>query len=175
MIMNIKSFLVSGGISLFAAASLITLTGCQYGGEDGKGATPSPKGSTGEEIPPLPSGKIAPAPVAGQDWPVWGRDGSGNLYSPERGLPVTFDPGKFKRGTEEIDMATTKNVRWAAKLGSQAYGNTTVANGKVYVGTNNETPRDKRHIGDRGNVYCLDEKTGELLWQLVVPSSVRAR
>jgi len=37
------------------------------------------------------------------------------------------------------------------------------------VGTNNETPRDKRHIGDRGNVYCLDEKTGELLWQLVVP------
>ena len=47
-------------------------------------------------------------------------------------------------------MATTKNVRWAAKLGSQAYGNTTVANGKVYVGTNNETPRDKRHIGDRG-------------------------
>ena len=73
---------------------------------------------------------------------VWGRDGSGNLYSPERSLPATFDPGKFKRGTEEINMATTKNVRWAAKLGSQAYGNTTVANGKVYVGTNNETPRD---------------------------------
>ena len=176
MIIKIKSFFLTGGISLFAAAGLMTLTGCQYDGEDGKGATPSPKGSTGEEIPPLPSGKIAPAPVApttiasgGQDWPVWGRDGSGNLYSPERGLPATFDPGKFKRGTEEIDMATTKNVRWAAKLGSQSYGNTTVANGKVYVGTNNETPRDKRHLGDRGNVYCLDEKTGELLWQLVVP------
>ena len=164
-------------MSLFAAVSLmVTQAGCQYGSEDGNGTSPSSRGGTGDEIPPLPSGKSVPAPVApaavaveGQDWPVWGRDGSGNLYSPERGLSATFDPGKFKRGTEEIDMATTKNVRWAAKLGSQAYGNTTVANGKVYVGTNNETPRDKRHIGDRGNVYCLDEKTGELLWQLVVP------
>ena len=103
------------------------------------------------------------------DWPVWGRNGNRNLYSPEKGLPASFDPGKFKKGTEEIDMATTKNVRWAAKLGSQAYGNTTVTGGKVFIGTNNETPRDKRHLGDRGIVYCLDEKTGELLWQLVVP------
>ena len=37
------------------------------------------------------------------------------------------------------------------------------------LGTNNESPRDERHIGDRGIVYCLDEKTGELEWQLVVP------
>ena len=103
------------------------------------------------------------------DWPVWGRDGYRNLYSPEKGLPASFDPGKFKKGTEEVDLTTTKNVRWAAKLGSQAYGNTTVANGRVYIGTNNETPRDKKHLGDRGIVYCLDEKTGELLWQLVVP------
>ena len=54
-------------------------------------------------------------------------------------------------------MDTTTNVKWVAKLGSQAYGNTTVSNGKVYVGTNNESPRDERHIGDRGIVYCLDE------------------
>ncbi|MDP7012105.1 MAG: PQQ-binding-like beta-propeller repeat protein, partial [Verrucomicrobiota bacterium] len=103
------------------------------------------------------------------DWPSWGRNAYRNLYSPEKGLPASFDPGKFRKGTEDIDMATTKNVRWAAKLGSQAYGNTTVAGGKVFIGTNNESPRDKRHVGDRGIVYCLDEKTGELLWQLVVP------
>ena len=54
------------------------------------------------------------------DWPVWGRNGNRNLYSPEKGLPASFDRGKFKRGTEEIDMGTTKNVRWAAKLCSQA-------------------------------------------------------
>ena len=81
----------------------------------------------------------------------------------------TFNPGKLKAGTEEIDLATTKNVKWVAKLGSQSYGNPTIANGRVYVGTNNDSPRDKRHLGDRSILLCLDEKTGEMHWQLVVP------
>ena len=63
----------------------------------------------------------------------------------------------------------TKNVKWIAKLGSQTYGNPTVANGRVYVGTNNDSPRDPRFKGDRSCVYCLDEKTGDLIWQLNVP------
>ncbi len=113
---------------------------------------------------------IAAATAApAEDWPVWGRNGSRNLYSPAKGAPASFEPGKFKKGTEEVDMTTTKNIRWAAKLGSQAYGNTTVSGGRVFVGTNNESPRDKRHVGDRGIVYCLDEITGKLIWQLIVP------
>ena len=56
---------------------------------------------------------------------------------------------------------------WAAKLGSQTYGNPVVAGGRVYVGTNNGNPRDEKYEGDYGNLYCLDEKTGKLLWQLV--------
>src|SRR6185503_2230462 len=91
------------------------------------------------------------------------------MYSPEKGLPAKFDPGKFKSGTEEIDLKTTKNVKWVAKLGSQSYGNTTVAGGKVFVGTNNDSPRDPKHQGDRSILMVFDEKTGELLWQLVVP------
>ena len=46
-------------------------------------------------------------------------------------IAASFDPGNFVKGTEEIDMTKTKNVRWASKLGSQAYGNTTVSGGKV--------------------------------------------
>ena len=107
--------------------------------------------------------------VWAEDWPQWGRNQSKNLYSPEKGIPHEFDPGEFKRGTEEVDLSTTRNVKWVAKLGSQAYGNTTVANGKVFVGTNNESPRDPKHKGDRGIVYCLEEETGKFLWQLVVP------
>jgi outer membrane protein assembly factor BamB len=104
-----------------------------------------------------------------QDWPQWGGNDPGrNMYSPAKGLPAKFEPGKLKQGTEEIDLTTTKGVRWVAKLGSQSYGNPVVADGKVYVGTNNETPRDKRHVGDRSILLCLDEKTGELNWQLVV-------
>ncbi len=113
---------------------------------------------------------LALATVTAEDWPQWGGNDPGrNFFSPATGLPETFNPGKVKSGTEEIDLATTKNVKWAVKLGSQSYGNPVVADGKVYVGTNNESPRDKRHVGDRSVLYCFDEKTGAFLWQLVVP------
>ena len=41
--------------------------------------------------------------------------------------------------------------------------------GKVFIGTNNEPPRDPKHQGDRSILLCFDEKTGAFLWQLVVP------
>lgn len=103
------------------------------------------------------------------DWPFWGRDSSRNMVSEETGIPDDFDPGKYKENSEEIDMATTRNIKWIAKLGSQTYGNPTISGGKVFVGTNNESPRDPTKKGDRGILYCLDEKTGELIWQLAVP------
>ena len=114
---------------------------------------------------------LAFAPIIGVavDWPQWGGKQERNMYSPAKGLPSQFDPGKPKSGTEEIDLATTKNVRWAVKVGSQSYGNVTVAGGKVFIGTNNENPRDPKHQGDRSILMCFDEKTGEFLWQLVVP------
>jgi outer membrane protein assembly factor BamB len=103
------------------------------------------------------------------DWPSWGKEHSRNMVSDEKNIPDDFNIGKFKKGTEEVDLSTTTNVKWVTKLGSQAYGNTTVSNGRIFIGTNNETPRDPRHVGDRGIVMCLDEATGEFLWQLVVP------
>src|SRR5579872_2503576 len=103
------------------------------------------------------------------DWPMWGHNASRNMVSEETNLPDTFDPGTFKPNSEEIDMATTKNVKWVAKLGSQAYGNPVVAGGKVFVGTNNESPRDPKYKGDRSVLMCFDENTGKLLWQLPVP------
>jgi outer membrane protein assembly factor BamB len=108
--------------------------------------------------------------LSAKDWPQWGGNDLGrNMYSPAKNLPDRFEPGQFKRGTEEIDLSTTKNVQWVVKLGSQTYGNPTVANGRVYVGTNNHSPRDPQHEGDRSILMCFDEKTGEFLWQLVVP------
>jgi outer membrane protein assembly factor BamB len=104
-----------------------------------------------------------------QDWPQWGGNDPGrNMYSPAKGLPSAFDAGKFKSGTDDVDLATTKNVKWTQKLGSQTYGNPVVSGGKIFVGTNNESPRDPRHQGDRSVLYCFDEKTGDYKWQLIV-------
>jgi outer membrane protein assembly factor BamB len=103
------------------------------------------------------------------DNPMWGHDASRNMVSPETGLPDSFDPGKFKSGTEEVDMATTKNIKWVAKLGSQAYGNVTIAKGKIFVGTNNESPRNPKYKGDYSMLMCFDEPTGAFKWQLAIP------
>lgn len=104
-----------------------------------------------------------------QDWPEWGGTSHRNMYVKAVNLPDRLVPGKPKPGTEDIDMATTKNVKWVARLGTQSYGNVTVAQGRVFIGTNNDNPRNPAHQGDRSILLCLDEKTGELLWQLVVP------
>ena len=113
---------------------------------------------------------LAARPALADDWPQWGGNDPGrNMYSPAKNLPDKFDPGRFKRGTEEVDMATTKQVKYVVKLGSQTYGNPSVSNGRIYVGTNNENPRDPQHQGDFSILLCLDEQTGEMLWQLVVP------
>jgi outer membrane protein assembly factor BamB len=111
-------------------------------------------------------------PVAlGADWPQWGGRDCRNMVSEEKNLPDSFEPGQKRPSGQGIDPATTWNVKWAARLGSAAYGNPTVAEGKVFVGTDDLTvtddPRFKRSRG--GLVKCLDEATGQLVWQLVVP------
>ncbi len=100
------------------------------------------------------SSAIAAALVAGglttdgSDWPRWGGPDPGrDMISPETGLPDHFASGTnghvtFKPGAEEPDLHNLPNVKWVAKVGSQSYGNVVVAGGKVFIGTNNENPRD---------------------------------
>lgn len=91
------------------------------------------------------------------DSPQWGQAWTRNQVSTETGLPESFDP------------TTGHNVRWSAPLGTEAHSTPVIAGGRIYIGTNNNRPRDPKHKGDRGVLLCLDEKDGHLLWQLVVP------
>jgi len=91
------------------------------------------------------------------DQPQWGQAWSRNMISHERGLPDSFDP------------KTGKNIKWIAKLGTETHSTPIIANGRVYIGTNNGEPREAKHKGDRGVFMCFDEATGQFLWQLVVP------
>ena len=112
---------------------------------------------------------VCAAVSVAKDWPSWGGGPSRNMVSPETAsLPAEAtipEPGD----DDKIDPAKAKNLKWAARLGSQTYGNPTVAGGRVYVGTNNDSPRDPKHKGDRGVLMCFDEATGKFLWQLVSP------
>jgi outer membrane protein assembly factor BamB len=111
---------------------------------------------------------LAPAMHA-KDWPMWGGNPSRNMIGDATNLPTDIKPGEINPETEAIDLATSKNILWTAKLGSQTYGNPVVGSGKILVGTNNEAPRDPSQKGDRGNLMCFDEKTGSFLWQLIIP------
>jgi outer membrane protein assembly factor BamB len=108
-------------------------------------------------------------PARSADWPMWGGTPDRNMIANAKGIPDDVDSGKFLPKTEVVDPRSTRNVRWVAKLGSQTYGSPVVADGRVYVGTNNESPRDPAQQGDRGVLMCFDEKTGAFLWQLLVP------
>jgi outer membrane protein assembly factor BamB len=104
------------------------------------------------------------------DWPQWGGTDSRNLVSAETGLPDTFAPGNKNPDSSGIDPATTKNVKWTARLGSAAYGNPTVAGGRVFVGTDDALPDDPRFKRANGGLLrCFDEADGHVLWQLAVP------
>ncbi len=103
------------------------------------------------------------------DWPQWGGGDARNMVSNDKNLPDSFTLGQRDSSTGE--MKPGKNVRWVIRTGGYCYGNPTVANGRVFLGTDDQTvaddPRFERSKG--GLVKCVDEKTGALLWQLVVP------
>ena len=92
-----------------------------------------------------------------KDQPQWGEAWTRNMVSSETALPDSFDP------------KTGRNIMWIARLGTEAHATPVIADGRVYIGTNNNEPRDPKHEGDRGVLMCLDEQDGRLLWQLVVP------
>src|SRR5688500_20372863 len=114
------------------------------------------------------AGAVGAAAAAAADWPQWGGTPSRNMVSDATGLPESAKV-VAKAGGGEIDVAASQGIKWAAPLGSQTYGNPTVAGGRVFVGTNNDRPRDPKTTGDRGILLCLDEQTGKFLWQLAAP------
>ncbi len=91
------------------------------------------------------------------DQPQWGRYHTRNMVSDETDLPDTFN------------VETGENILWAADVGRETWGTPVIANGRVLIGTHNDPVRDPRMTGDRGVLLCLDEKTGEVVWQLIVP------
>lgn len=106
---------------------------------------------------------LGPVFVRAADRPQWGEAWSRNMVSSERGLPAEFDP------------ATGKGIKWTAELGTETHSSPVVAGGRVYIGTNNEHPRDPAQVGDRGILMCFEEQTGRFLWQIAVPKRLEDR
>lgn len=98
---------------------------------------------------------ISQLKVGPKDWPMWGGWAGRNNTPEGKNIPVKWD------------VEGGKNIKWKADLGSQTYGNPVVANGKVYVGSNNGKGYVKRYPSsvDLGVLLAFDEKDGKFLWQ----------
>jgi outer membrane protein assembly factor BamB len=90
-------------------------------------------------------------------WPMWGGTSDRNMISKAKNLPT------------EWDVKTKKNILWVADAGSQSYGNPVVADGMVFIGTNNEGTRDPNQGGDRGVLMAFSEADGTFMWQQTHP------
>ncbi len=104
---------------------------------------------------------------AGGDWPQWGGTRLRNNAPNVENLPTEWNIGKFDRRTGDWDNSKALNIRWWSPLGSQTYGNPVVADGRVFVGTNNGAGHLKRYNSkvDLGCLLAFDEQTGDFLWQ----------
>lgn len=110
----------------------------------------------GDEDPTaVAKAEIAKLKVGPYDWPQWGGSPVRNNTPEGKNIPTTWD------------LSTGENIRWSMALGSESYGNPVVANGKVYVGTNNGAGYVKRYPStvDLGVLLCFNEEDGKFLWQ----------
>src|SRR5262245_1448096 len=95
---------------------------------------------------------------AARSWPLWGGTVQRNLVNlVEKNIATDWSVTKDKE----------KNILWTVNLGSKAYGGPTFGAGKIFVGTNNNIPRDKEIRGDKGVIMCFRESDGQFLWQIV--------
>lgn len=96
--------------------------------------------------------------VEGRSWPLWGGSVQRNLVNlVEKDVPIKWSNRKGKE----------QNIKWSVPLGSMAYGGPVIAGGKIFIGTNNERPRNKAIRGDKGILMCFRESDGQFLWQAV--------
>ena len=78
--------------------------------------------------------RISKMEVGKKDWPQWGGSYGRNNTPEGKNIPLKWN------------VETGENVLWSMPLGSETYGNPVVANGKVYIGTNNGNEIGRAHV-----------------------------
>jgi outer membrane protein assembly factor BamB len=97
---------------------------------------------------------------------MMGRTNTRNAVSTEKSAPLHWQ-FETKKGDRIVRPA--RNVKWEAQLGSGNFASPVVADGLVWVGTNNSNPRDPKVKGDASVLMCFRERDGRFLWQYVSP------
>ncbi|MEC7841449.1 MAG: PQQ-binding-like beta-propeller repeat protein [Candidatus Latescibacterota bacterium] len=92
-------------------------------------------------------------PTIAAETAMWGFTPGRNMANDATGLPQTWN------------VKTGENILWKAALGSQTYAGPLIVNGQIFVGTNNQGPRNPKLTGDRGVIMAFSQKDGSFQWQ----------
>ena len=158
--------LTAATLTLVAAIAIVSSVDDPWSGSAESGQAASRARAIDWGIKAAPAQLSAPKSARG-DWPQWGGSSSrNNVAAADRG-PVDWNPGRFDRKTGRWLSQGARNIKWVASLGSQTYGTPVVADGKVFIGTNNGSGYLKRYPSsfDLGVLLCFRESDGAFLWQ----------
>ncbi len=86
-----------------------------------------------------------------------GRDGTHNAVSPEKDPPIRWNVKK------------PENILWQARLGDNGFAPPIVSGGLVWIGTNNQRPRDPHFKDVAAVLMCFRASDGQFLWQYLSP------
>ncbi|HID77612.1 MAG TPA: serine/threonine protein kinase [Planctomycetaceae bacterium] len=105
--------------------------------------------------------------LGSDQWPQWGGSPARNNASPARRIPAEWDVGQFDFRTGRWLGREARNIKWVARLGSEAYGSPVVAGGKVFCATNNGAGYLDRYppTVDLGCLLAFRQSDGQFLWQ----------
>jgi outer membrane protein assembly factor BamB len=91
-------------------------------------------------------------------WPTFGGTPARNMVNPlDKGLPAEWS----------VEAGKLQHVKWVAELGGKAYGGPVISGGRIFVGTNNQQPRDPKIKGPKAVLMCFRQSDGKFLWQAV--------
>ncbi|MDD4870600.1 MAG: PQQ-binding-like beta-propeller repeat protein [Kiritimatiellae bacterium] len=104
--------------------------------------------------------------VSAKDWPEWCGQASRNMaVKSDQKLPDSVDCN-VESDASEVNLQSTKNVKWVARIGRRTTGSPVVSQGRVFIGT-------VWKGGGEACFLCLDEKTGSLLGSFLCPKPSR--
>lgn len=97
-------------------------------------------------------------PAGKSDMPMFGGSPTRNMVNLiDKNPPLVWS----------VEEGKQKNIKWAAEIGDKAYGGPVIADGKVFVGTNNKNPRDpKVKDSKKAVLMAFNEADGKFLWQI---------
>ena len=90
---------------------------------------------------------------------------------PARSVSAETKTASVPTGNPPVDWdaATGRNIGWSVELGTETLGRPVLAGDVVYVGTDNNRPRNPDYDEESGVLMAFQSTNGQFLWQDVAP------